>query len=284
MSEPISMRKQPKYTETTPVPGTTIIASGVGGNPRTAILIATPTLGNVRVEWAISRYGQVIPCNWTSHDVNVGVGYLVPMHYLVADAQNIATEHLLVNKFEWLLLWEDDVIAPIDLFTRLDPYIRNADHPVVSGLYFLKTPRSEPVCYRGRGTRYFGDFKLGDRFWVDGVPTGMLLIHRSVLQVMYDESPEYQTLGGKRVRKVFETPSSVFQDSVTGEWNKAQGTSDLAWCRRVIKEKVLARAGWKKAGKMEFPFLVDSNILCRHIDLNTGMTYPSEEVLKRYRR
>jgi hypothetical protein len=278
------IKKTPKHSEEQPVLGTTIVRSGAGGNPRIKMLIATPTLGIVRMEWAVMRYGQVIPCNWSSHDVNIGIGCMVPMHYLVADAQNIATEHCLQNGFEWLLLWEDDVIAPPDLFTQLDPYITKSDIPIVSGLYFLKAARSEPLCYRGRGTRYFGDFKLGDKFGVDGVPTGMLLVHRSILQLMWDESEPYQTLGGKVVKKVFETPSKMMADPLTGNWNRMQGTSDLAWCRRIIQEDVLKRAGWPQVAKREYPFLVDSNILCPHIDLSTGRQYPSEEVLKHYRR
>jgi len=274
---------KPKSTEEHPTPDTTIIKSGVGGNPRLRLLVATPTLGTIRIEWAIMRYGQVIPCNWSSHDINIGVGFTVPMHYLVADAQNLCVEHMLQNNFEWLLLWEDDVVAPPDLFTRMDEYMVKATIPVVSGLYFLKAPRSEPLAYRGCGTRYFHDFKLGDKVWVDGVPTGMLLIHRSLLELMWNESEAYKTLGGRITRKVFETPSSMIHDPIEGQWNRRVGTSDLAWCRRVIKEKVLERAGWSSIAKRQYPFLIDTNMLCRHIDLNTGVQFPTEDVLKFYR-
>jgi hypothetical protein len=277
-------RKRAKWSQEDLNLGTSIIRSGVGGNPRVRLLIATPTLGNIRIEWAVMRYGQVIPPNWASHDVNVGIGTCVPMHYLVADAQNIATEHMLQNSFEWLLLWEDDVIAPQDLLTRLDRYITDATIPIVSGLYFLKAKRSEPLAYKGRGTRCFCDFRLGDKVWLDGVPTGMLLVHRSILDLMYQESPPYKTVGGRVVRKVFETPMKVMMNPQTGEWNRMQGTSDLFWCQRIVREKVLERAGWPKIAKKEFPFLLDTNILCSHIDLNTGEQFPSKEVLDYFRR
>ncbi|MDX9780781.1 MAG: hypothetical protein RBT66_07065 [bacterium] len=266
-----------------PVPGTTIVRSGAGGNPRVRLLIATPTLGIVRLEWSIVRFGQVIPCNWSSHDVTVGLGYTVPMHYLVADGQNIAVDACLAGNYEWLLLWEDDVIAPPDLFCKLDPYIRNADVPVVSGLYFLKADRVEPILYRGSGTRAFDEFALGRKVWVDGVPTGMLLIHREVLALMAAESELYTTLGGKRVPKVFETPAKMFQDPRSGDWVRQQGTSDLAWCKRVMREKVLTRAGWPKIGRRQYPFLCDTSILCRHIDLSSGRQYPSDAGLHAFR-
>lgn len=275
-------RKKPKSIEEHPLPNTTIIKSGVNGNPRLRMLVATPTLGTIRIEWAIMRYGQVIPCNWSSHDINIGVGFTVPMHYLVADGQNLATEHMLQNNFEWLLLWEDDVVAPPDTFTRLDEYMIKADIPMVSGLYFLKAPRSEPLIYRGSGTRYYHDFKIGDKVWVDGVPTGMLLIHRSLLEILWNDSPQYKTLGGRVTRKVFETPSKMIHDPMTGNWNRRVGTSDLALCSRIIREKVLERAGWKKLAKQQYPFLVDTNIMCRHIDLNTGVQFPTDDVLKFY--
>ena len=276
------MKKRPQYSEEEPLPGTKIVRSGAEGNPRIPLMVATPSLGIVRIEWAITRYQQVIPCNWSNHEVTVGVGSVVPMHYLVADGQNIATADFLKGGYGWLLLIEDDTIAPPDLFTLLDEYIRKETIPVVSGLYFLKTPRSEPILYRGRGTRCFRDFKLGDKVWVDGVPTGMLLIHRSLLELMSKESQPYETLGGRVVPKVWETPSAV--TLTNGQWNRRQGTSDLAWCHRVIKEKVLARAGWKKIGARQYPFLCDTNIFCRHIDLSTGRQYPPEEILKQYRR
>src|SRR3990167_8161848 len=114
----MTAQKKPKSIEEHPAPNTTIIKSGVGGNPRKRLMIATPTLGNIRIEWAIMRYWQVIPCNLSSADVSIGAGFTVPMHYLVADAQNLATEDMLQKNFQWLLLWEDDVVAPADLFTR----------------------------------------------------------------------------------------------------------------------------------------------------------------------
>lgn len=277
-------RKKTISSTETPTSDTTIIRSGAGGNPRTRMLVATPTLGVIRLEWAVMRYGQVIPCNWANHDANIGIGFTVPMHYLVADGQNIATEQMIQGNYEWLLLWEDDVVAPPDLYCILDQYITRATIPVVSGLYFLKATRSEPILYRGRGTRCFLDWKLGDKVWVDGVPTGMLLIHRSILQLMYDESEPYRTLGGRVVRKVWETPAKIAPDEHTGNRVRQQGTSDLHWCRRVIREDVLRRAGWATIAKKPHPFLCDTNLLCRHIDLSTGKQFPGEDVLKHFRR
>lgn len=254
---------------------TTILKSGKNKNPRNRILIGTPTLGNIRIEWALARFGQVIPCNWTSASTHVGIGNVVPIHYLVADAQNLIVKHALEQNFEWLLLWEDDVVASPETFLKLNQYMMKGDTPVVSGLYFTKGNYSEPILYRGSGTSYFHDFKLGDKVWVDGVPTGLLLIHSSLLLLMWNESPEYTTIGNMRTRKVFETPSNIFYDPQSSSYAVKGGTSDLVWCKRVIEDKILERAGWSNVAKKKYPFLCDTSIFCKHIDINTGIQHPT---------
>ncbi len=251
-----------------------IIKSGVGGDPRLRLLVVTPTLGIVRMEWVQGRHGQVIPCNWSATSASLGIGHMVPMHYLVADAQNLGCQGLVERDFEWLLLWEDDVIAPADAYLKLNDYMRKAEIPVVSGLYFTKGSYSEPIVYRGLGTSCYTDFKIGDKVWADAVPTGFLLIHSSIIKLMYKESEEYTTLGGTKTKKIFETPAQILFDPITGTYSGATGTSDITWCHRVIDKKVLQRAGWPKIGRRKYPFLCDTNIFCKHIDLMTGKQFP----------
>ena len=242
-------------------------------NPRNRILIATPTLGTVRIEWSTARWGQIIPCNWSNSFVQLGLNTMIPKGYLVADAQNIAVQECMEKDYEWLFFHEDDVILPLDAFIKLNEYIRKADIPVVSGLYYTKSHPAEPLIYRGRGNSYYQDWKIGDKVWADGVPTGCLLIHTSILKVMYEDSEEYQTFN-KKVRKVFETPRNVWWDPEISRHATNFGTSDLYWCDRVIDGNYLEKAGWKKIAKKEFPFLVDTTLFCKHIDLTSGVTYP----------
>ena len=261
----------------------TVLRSGKGGNPRQRILIVTPTLGIVRIEWALSRWGQVIPCNWSAGYATLGIGFYVPMDYLVADAQNFGCEEVVKKNYEWMLLWEDDVMPPSDAFLRLNRYMMAVEQnqgeriPVVSGLYFTKGLYSEPILYRGSGNGCFRNFKIGDKVWADGVPTGFLLIHSSLIKLMWEESEQYESLGKRVTRKVFETPSKVYKDPKTGAvLATGSGTSDLHWCKRVIEEKVLERAGWPKIARRKYPFLCDTNIFCRHIDLTSGAQYPTK--------
>ena len=241
---------------------------------RNRLLIGTPTLGIVRMEWATTRFGQVIPCNWTSANASIGYSHEIPMGYLVADAQNLLVQAALRDNFEWLFLHEDDVILPADCYLRLNEYMKKGDIPVVSGLYYLKHSPPEPLVYRGRGNSCYDKFKFGDLVWADGVPTGALLINTALLKIMADESPEYTTGNNLKCKKVFETPAKVWYDPETSTCRAASGTSDLYWCDRVMNENVLARAGWPKIAKKKYPFLVDTNIACRHIDLTTGKMFP----------
>ena len=275
-----SLSKLPKpskphlSSQVTMLEKTKIIKSGVDGNPRNRLLIVTATLGLIRIEWAMSRYGQPTPCNWSAGGRSLGIGCTVPLHFLVADAQNFGCEDVVNQDYEWMLLWEDDVIAPPDAFLQLNEYMKKGTVPVVSGLYYLKSNYTEPILYRGLGTGAYEDFKVGDKVWADGVPTGFLLIHNSIIKLMWNESEEYETVGGRKTRKVFETPAKCYYDRDTNSFASGSGTSDLNWCNRVIKEDVLKRAGWPKIGRKKYPFLCDTNIFCKHIDLSTGKQYP----------
>jgi hypothetical protein len=240
------------------------------------VLIGTPSTGTVRMEWVMSRFGQIIPTNWSAIDNIQPLLSYIPMQYLVPDAQNLIVKNAIEKKCEWLLLIESDNVLPPDAFLRFNEYMRNGDVPVVSGLYFTKSDPPEPMVYRGRGTSFYKKWRLGDKVWCDGVPTGALLIHCSILQKMWDESPEY-IINGIITRRVFETPEKIWHDPETNGTFTLTGTSDLTWCERVIKGKYLEKAGWPKYQKMEHPFLVDTNIFVRHID-ELGRMFPLQDL------
>jgi len=236
------------------------------------ILIGTPTTGLVRIEWVGGRYGQVTPCNWSHVTYQEYINSFVPLRYQVDDAQNLIVKEVVEKNFEWLLLYEHDVIPPPDCFIRINQYIIKKEVPIVSGLYYSRSRPSEPLVYRGRGTSYYPDWKMGDLVWADGVPTGLLLIHNSILKEMWKESPEY-ALKGTTTRRVFETPRKMWYDPQTGVHNAVSGTSDLAFCDRVMQGEYFRKAGWEEYQAMKYPFLVDTNLFCKHVDPD-GAMYP----------
>lgn len=240
------------------------------------LLVGTATTGNIRMEWALARWGQIIPTNWSQVQMIQYMSTYAPIQYQIADAQNLIVHEAITKDYEWLLLLEHDVILPADAFVRLNAHIRAEKDPVISGLYFTKSIPAEPMIYRGRGNSYFTKFNYGEYVYADGVPTGCLLIHMPVLEAMWKDSPEYQVPGtNAKVRKVFTTPRDLYFDPLTGQWNSTTGTSDMDWCTRIIQGKYLEKAGWGKHQKMKYPFLIDTNIYCKQID-DQGITYPVE--------
>ena len=238
------------------------------------VMVGIALTGLVRAEWMIARYGQVIPCNWSQTDALQWLDQYSPIEFLVADARNIIVHHCLAQGFDWLFQIDHDVILPPDCILKLNMRMLEGDIPMWSGLYFTKSTPSEPLIYRGRGTGFFKDWKLGDQVWVDGIPSGCTMIHSSVLKVLADESEEYEPKPGMVVKKVYETPARVWYDPQQGNWFTAVGTEDLELCTRIMKNDILGKAGWKDYSDKEYPFLLDTSLFCKHID-NNGVQYPS---------
>lgn len=249
------------------------------------LLLGTPTLGLVRIEWYNAMQGMVTPPNFA-------VVRSTPNGYTVPDAQNILVDTMLRGPFRGLLLIEDDTCPPPDALIQFDRWYwkmeRKLAPPVVSGIYHIKGSAEirrgktggiqllgpEPLAYRGGGNRAFRDFKYGDRIWVSGVPTGALLIHRSVLEVWAQEPDVVTyTLPGypHPLKKIFMQPSQVWveDDGI----HVASGTSDLWWSEQTIARDILTKAGWGKFAKKEYPYIIDTGMKFGHVDRNTGVIY-----------
>jgi hypothetical protein len=236
------------------------------------LLVGTATTGLVRIEWVGARYGNIIPVNWSMVTFQHFIDSYIPLRYQVDDAQNMIAKEAVEKGYEWCLLLEHDVIIPPDCFIRINEYMRKADIPIVSGLYYTRSRPSEPLLFRGRGNSFFDKWQMGDRVWVDGIPTGIVLIHGSILKAMWAESPEY-AVRGAITRRIFETPRKLWYDPETDSGSILSGTSDLWWCDRIMKENFFTKAGWPKYQKKKYPFLVDTQLFCRHINQD-GEQFP----------
>ena len=237
------------------------------------VMMGIPMTGILRSEWVLARYGLIIPCNWSHADVIQFIESASPIGWMVADARNIIVKSFIERNYEWLIFVDHDVILPPFFNLIMNEYMIKKKVPMMSGLYFTKSVPSEPLIYRGRGNSYYADWKLDDKVWVDGIPMGCTLIHRSLLQVLWDESQEYSTFGQK-TRRVFETPARIEFDPETRLLHTRRGTEDLELCSRIMKEKVFEKAGWPEYQKKKYPFVVDTRLFCKHIDMD-GVQYPS---------
>jgi hypothetical protein len=235
------------------------------------LLIGTAATGLVRIEWVSARLGLVIPMNWSNVLMTQGLDTYIPLRYQVADAQNLIAGEMVRGGYEWLLLYEHDVCPAPNAFLMLDEHMREK-RPVVSGLYYNRDRPSLPLVFRGRGNGVHTDWKRGDQVWCDGVPTGFLLIHGSIIKAMWAESAEYQCYG-QVTRRVFDTPRQVWFDPESEEYNAVSGTSDLDWCTRVMSGNFLGKAGWDEYANLQWPFLVDTRIFCKHVN-HEGEVFP----------
>ena len=236
------------------------------------LLVATPTTGLLRVEWVQARYGQIIPTNWSMVSMLQYVNGYMPMRYQVDDAQNLIARQAIRNDMEWLFLLEHDNLLPANALVLLHDWIKRADTPIVSGLYYTRSQPSEPLVFRRRGTSVYTDFEMGDKVWCDGVPTGVLLIHMSIIRTLWEESPEY-LVGRELTRRIFETPRHSWASPDSEAFNTMSGTSDLYWCDRIMDDNIFEKAGWTDYAKKKYPFVVDTSLFCGHIEQD-GRVFP----------
>lgn len=238
------------------------------------VLIFTPSRGLVRHEWVHARYGQIIPTNWSMVDMTQFLSPYIPIGFQLADAQNLMAKKVVEDDYEWIIYIEDDNVIPPDTFRRFNEYMIDRKVPIVSGLYFTKSIPPEPLIYREAGTGYFNDWKMGDLVWAEGVPFGCRLEHGSFVKEAWKNSPEYM-VGGTVTRRVFGEPCGNRYNAEKGGTETYGGTTDLAWCKRIMDEKLFEKCGWAEYQKMPYPFLVDTNIFVRHID-QEGKMWPLE--------
>ena len=243
------------------------------------ILIAVPCTGLVRIEWVMAKYNQIIPTNWSQVEMTQWLNTYVPLEYQLPDAENLIAQQVVQGDYEWFLSIEQDNLIPPDAYIRINEYMTAGKVPIVSGLYYTKSVPAEPILYRGRGNGSFRDFKLGDKVWCDGIPFGFTLIHGSIIKALWNESEEYM-VGNEVTRKVFELPNANVRNSgfdnkgdETVTFANTRGTTDLNFCKRLMRDGIFTKAGWKKYQNMKYPFLVDTNILVQHID-NAGRQFP----------
>ena len=244
------------------------------------LMIGVPMTGVLRSEWVLARYGQVIPCNWSHNEQIQWLDQFSPIRFQVADARNLVVDDFLKRGAEWLLFIDHDVVLPPTAFCQLNEHMISKKYPIVAGLYFTKSVPSEPLMYRGTGYGYYANWKMGDLVQVDGHGMGCTLIHQTVLQAVCEETPTYQ-VGSRTVHRAFDTPTRIGIDPETHTLNIQTGTEDIDFLDRVRKHGLLAKAGWKKFAKERYPFIVDTNIFCRHID-GSGVQYPNRGEERRF--
>jgi len=258
------------------------------GTYKHRVLFGIPTTGVIRMEWHNAMCSLIYPVNWSNSLTQVPIPLGGPYEYLVADARNIIVHHFLEKDFEWLLFLDHDTEPPKDALLKFTSYMESYEVPVVAGLYYAKGEPAHPLIFRGRGNGAYcmeggkAQWMVGDKVWCDGIPMGMTLIHKTIMQAISDESEDYQIIGNldnqgrtETIKQVFITPRNTGKDPQNARnFIRYSGTEDLPWCDRIINEEIFKKAGWPKIQKKEFPFLVDTSIFCWHRG-EDGVAFPT---------
>jgi len=238
------------------------------------VLIFTPTIGSLRIEWVNARYTATVPTNFSI----VNQQQLMPNFgvdgYMLADAENLMAKVVTEQNFEWVITIEHDNVIPPDFFVKMNQYMQKGKEAIVTGLYFTKSFPAEPIIYKGRGNGCFRDFKMGDKFYVDGCGFGMSLINGNIIREVWKDSEEYM-VGAEKTRRVFRVPDRT--ENVDGNFNFVRGTTDLDFYTRVHEGGYYAKAGFPHVQKRKYPILCDSTLFGLHVSPD-GRMYPMEGI------
>ncbi len=154
------------------------------------------------------------------------------------------------RRVKYLFFLDWDVLIPPTTLVRL-VYLaeNNPEFDVFSGIYCLKQDPPEVLVWRGEwGNGISWNWTLNDVLTdVVGVGTGCMLIRMSVFDKLDPSIPYFKT-------------SIEHNENPDGSFTRKEMTDDIWFCKRVIEEA-------------KSRIMVDTGILCGHIDNATGVVY-----------
>ena len=153
---------------------------------------------------------------------------------------------------KYLFFLDYDTIPPADALSRLVYWLENhPEYDIAAGLYCTKSSPPWPLLWREWGNGVSWDFTLGEVLLenVVGVPMGCTVVRVSLFNRLphSQENPWFKTIAGTKLLG-------------DGAMVPESGTEDLWFCQRVEKE-------------LHGKILMDTGIVCEHIDNKTGLRY-----------
>lgn len=151
---------------------TAIFAWDIEESQRVSVVIGICHREFTTTEWSVHWKDLQIPGNY-----RVGLS----SHQPFDKARNALAELVFQHNAEWLFYLDSDVLPPSDALVRLISH----NLPIVSGLYYMRTPPHEPLALRhvpGAGLTPVPSWKPGELIDVDAIGMGCCLLHRRVLE------------------------------------------------------------------------------------------------------
>lgn len=144
------------------------------------VVVAVPTRGNVRAEWAAMLAGLAMPINMTQ------VLRIIPGRS-VEEARNVAVASAKELGAHYLFFLDDDVLVPNQGLRRMLHKMENEPQwDLVTGVVPVKTKPPEPCVFRGHRPGPYWGWTFGEFFEVDACGMACCLIRMDA----FDKVPE----------------------------------------------------------------------------------------------
>jgi len=203
-------------------------------------------LAPITMEWHRARMRLTSPFGYNTAEIGMD-------GYEVGEARSKVVSHAREIGAEFLFFLDYDVLPPSNAIKQL-VYRLTATHThcdVAAGVYCVKEDPAVPIIFKGWNCGPFWDWKVGDVLdeGITGVPMGCTLLRLS----LFDRLPQTEE------KPWFKT---VCLDDEIGPHGTM--TEDVWFCKRATEE-----TGAK--------IVVDTSVLCGHIDNKTGAIYQLPE-------
>ena len=171
--------------------------------PKDRVCIAFPHAGKVNTEFATNLI-EINRKRLDRIDSIVGIGNVS----LLTRSRNVIVKNFLdETKAEWLLMMDTDQILSVEAFDKLINAANVTERPIVSALIFAAfwtdndELRAVPVIYQDteNGPLPWDDYPDDSIVEIAAAGTGCLLIHRSILETIREQTNENQKIGRAHV-------------------------------------------------------------------------------------
>lgn len=190
------------------------------------IILAIPSRGNVRMEWA-ANFKMLEP------PVNTSFAVRTILNEKVEDARNGSVADTQRQGAEYLIFIDDDVLIPNQGIRRMHYLMeQNPEWDLLSGIYVTKSDPVQTLIFKDGKQGPYWQWKFGTQFPISGCGMGCCMIRMSA----FDKVPE---------------PWFEWIRKSEGKNHSEEG-EDLNFCRKL-----------KENGGV---LMADGGLLCGHIE------------------
>lgn len=203
----------------------------------------------VPIQWALNHMRLVVP-------LNTSMSYLVKWGERSAKARQYMTMQALDMGCDYILYWDDDVLAPpLSVYTLYNFMQQHPEVGLACGVYTTRNDPSEPMIYKRHGEGAYWGFQAGEGAEPEEIfaaGAGFMLARASAVRDMVAANPGDAVWAD-------EFAVTVDADRPADQNNRLMWGHDIRFCR------LMAEAGHK--------VYVHGGVVCDHVDVATSRVY-----------